>query len=135
MRHCVGCIIDEEQQSDYSNQLAKYLSVNTSQATLLPLDVLLDSSSLLFGHKHESSGQWVEGVLEQQLRQIGEKNTSSPHYLILHKLKHDDEDISKKLEPFNTLLDDNKRLTNSNGTFIDLPSNVRIIFVIDHTAT
>ncbi len=80
----------------------------------------------LYGRLDNTTLEWTDGVFTGVLRKITENQrgeSSKRHWIIF------DGDVDPEwAENLNSVLDDNKLLTLSNGERIQIPPNVRIMF-------
>ncbi|KAI0762764.1 dynein heavy chain protein 1 [Fomes fomentarius] len=84
----------------------------------------------LYGTLDPTTREWNDGLFTHTLRKIVDDvrgESSKRHWIIF------DGDVDPEwVENLNSVLDDNKLLTLPNGERLNLPSNVRIMFEVEH---
>lgn len=105
------------------------IAQNPHSSELIYVDSKVMAKEDLYGTLEVTTRDWTDGVFTRQLRQYSE-NSGGQGKIVWIVL---DGDIDPKwAENLNSVLDDNKLLTLSNGERITLPSNVRVIFETDN---
>ncbi|TIC37063.1 hypothetical protein E3Q09_01001 [Wallemia mellicola] len=88
------------------------------------------SKEALYGTLDQTTREWNDGLFTHILRKIVDNvrgESSKRHWIIF------DGDVDPEwVENLNSVLDDNKLLTLPNGERLNLPSNVRIMFEVEH---
>ncbi|CEH14594.1 dynein heavy chain cytosolic [Ceraceosorus bombacis] len=84
----------------------------------------------LYGTLDVTTREWTDGLFTNVLRRIVDNvrgESAKRHWIVF------DGDVDPVwVENLNSVLDDNKLLTLPNGERIDLPSNVRVMFEVEH---
>ncbi|TIA73231.1 hypothetical protein E3P91_01529 [Wallemia ichthyophaga] len=88
------------------------------------------SKEALYGTLDQTTREWNDGLFTHILRKIVDNvrgESSKRHWIIF------DGDVDPEwVENLNSVLDDNKLLTLPNGERLNLPSNVKIMFEVEH---
>lgn len=104
------------------------IAQNPHSSELIFVDSKVMAKEDLYGTLDVTTRDWTDGVFTRQLRQFSE---NSGHNKVVWIVLDGDID-PKWAENLNSVLDDNKLLTLSNGERITLPSNLRVIFETDN---
>ncbi|CCF59102.1 hypothetical protein KAFR_0G00690 [Kazachstania africana CBS 2517] len=98
--------------------------------TVYIIDTKALSKETLYGSLNKATLEWSDGVFTSIIRRIYENNNPIPKKEMIWIVFDSDLDPSYA-ECLNSVLDDNKVLTLSNGERLHIPLNVRIVFETD----
>jgi len=87
------------------------------------------SNEQLFGHQTES-GEWRDGSFTAAFRRASRQEGDGVTWLVV-----DGAMDARKMEPLNSLLDDNKKLVLASNEIIPLGRNMSVVFVVGNAST
>eukprot|EP00698_Gefionella_okellyi_P011837 TRINITY_DN3147_c0_g1_i1.p1 TRINITY_DN3147_c0_g1~~TRINITY_DN3147_c0_g1_i1.p1 ORF type:complete len:4003 (-),score=857.71 TRINITY_DN3147_c0_g1_i1:159-12167(-) len=126
IRHCIFVIgTSGNGKSAVWSTLARTWTKLGRPTTIRDIDPKAISANELYGYIQMSTREWKDGLLSNQMRELGEIDNTDPKWIIL------DGDLDTNwIESMNSVMDDNKILTLASNERIPLLSHMRLIFEI-----
>lgn len=107
--------------------LAQALRKKNIRVTVRDIDPKAITNNELYGRFHEQTGEWKDGLVSKQMRDLANEPDKNPKWIVL------DGDLDTEwIESMNSVMDDNKVLTLANNDRIPLLGHMRLIFEISH---
>eukprot|EP00698_Gefionella_okellyi_P005145 TRINITY_DN1471_c0_g1_i4.p1 TRINITY_DN1471_c0_g1~~TRINITY_DN1471_c0_g1_i4.p1 ORF type:complete len:2448 (+),score=753.76 TRINITY_DN1471_c0_g1_i4:538-7881(+) len=126
IRHCLFVIgLSGNGKSAVWSTLAKSWTKMGRPTTVRDLDPKAISANELYGYVTLATREWKDGLLSNQMRELGQIENTDPKWIIL------DGDLDTNwIESMNSVMDDNKILTLASNERIPLLPHMRLIFEI-----